>query len=51
MAGRPTRGAEVRLKLVFLKYELVVNLLNVGEVEVWLGYEERRLRCVNLPCR
>jgi hypothetical protein len=35
-----TGRAKVRLKLVFLKDELVVNLLNVWEVEVWLRYEK-----------
>jgi hypothetical protein len=48
MAGEHTRGAQVRLKFVFLEDKLVVDFLNVGEVKVWLCYEKRRLRCVNL---
>lgn len=48
MAGEHTGGAQVRLKFVFLKDKLVVDFLNVGEVKVWLCYEKRCLRCVNL---
>ena len=35
-----TGRTKVRLKLVFLKDELIVNLLNVWEVKVWLRYEK-----------
>jgi hypothetical protein len=43
-----TGGAKVRLKFVFLKDELVVNLLDVREVEVWLRYKKGRLCRVDL---
>jgi len=48
MASKHTGGAQVRLKFVFLEDKLIVDFLDVGEVKVWLRYEKRRLRCVNL---
>jgi hypothetical protein len=40
MVGGHTRGAKVRLKFVFLKDELIVDFLDVGQVEVRLCYEK-----------
>lgn len=43
-----TSAAEVGFKLVFLKNELIIDILNVGQVEIWFRQQQRSLSCVHL---
>lgn len=43
-----TRAPIVRLEFIFFEYKLVVDLLNIREIEVGLGYEDRCLGGVYL---
>lgn len=45
---RLTCASVIRLKFVFLEHELVVDVLDVGEVEIRFCDDERRLWRVHL---
>lgn len=46
--GQTTCSAMIRLKFVFLEHELIVNVLDIGQVEVRLCYQERGIVRVRL---
>ena len=48
MRNARTGTPVVRLEFVFLKDELVIDALDLGEVEVRLGYQNGGLRDVRL---
>lgn len=51
-ADTRTSTPVVRLEFVFLENELIVDALNLREIEVWLGYQNRAFRNVRLmPAR